>query len=263
VVERSDLTATADSAFLDQGREIAQLRKSPRVVGRGDRRFTLSGEIIDVLSRNREVERVRSAGRARATSDDVELMADSIELHVAEQKLVRAVAWGPIRARATQPGREITSDSIDVVMPGQRLREIHAVRGARAESLPDSTKIVPREKDWLSGDTIVAAFDTTVAPDSAAKAAITRLVATGHARSWQQLQHAGATGRDSTPAISYVTGGEILVRFDRERQVEYIDVKDKVWGVYLQPESDSARAKALRDSLATRKAPPRPPGRRP
>ncbi|MEA3245048.1 MAG: hypothetical protein U9Q74_02705, partial [Gemmatimonadota bacterium] len=141
-LRRNDLVATADSAFVDQGREFAALRRSPRVTGTGTDPFTLEGIEIDIYSHNRQAERVRSSGKARAANGDIVLTADSIDLRIADRKLARAIAWGPGRALAKQPGREIHADSIDVEMPAQVLRSIVAVRRARAESVPDSTKIV-------------------------------------------------------------------------------------------------------------------------
>ena len=141
VIERPDLLSKADSAMLDQGREVVALRIRPRVEGRGERKFTLEGVTIDILSRQRRAERVVSRGNARATSDEMRIEADTVDLRIANDKLSRAIAHGPKRAHATQAGRDITADSIDVDMPGQVLRAMVAVRGARAEGIPDTTKI--------------------------------------------------------------------------------------------------------------------------
>ncbi|HEV7595990.1 MAG TPA: hypothetical protein VGO33_13420, partial [Gemmatimonadaceae bacterium] len=57
-ITRPDLLATGDSAFLDSGRDFARLMRAPSVKGVGAHTFTLTGGIIDVYSRNRQVERV-------------------------------------------------------------------------------------------------------------------------------------------------------------------------------------------------------------
>ncbi|MDA1081324.1 MAG: hypothetical protein O2973_06540 [Gemmatimonadetes bacterium] len=252
---RPDLSATADSAMLDQGNEIAALRRSPRVVGRGERKFTLEGTEIDIFSRNRQAERVRSAGSAKATSDEVLLAADTIDLRITEQQLSRAIAWGTGGARATQDARDITADSIDVNMPGQVLHSMHAVRRARAESLADSTTIRSNEHDWFAGDTIVATFDT-LAPGDSGAAGIRRLEALGSAQSWQQAARDGATVPDSMPAINYMAGQSIAVEFGSDRTLSLVRVVGKVSGVLMQPTTDT-----LKQALpAAVKRPPVPPG---
>jgi hypothetical protein len=243
IIERPDLTATGDSAMMDQGREIASLRKTPKVVGRGDKKFTLDGNAIDIYSRNRQAERVRSAGSAKATSEEVQLDADTIDLRVADQQLSRAIAWGPKGAHATQAGRDITADSIDVAMPRQILRSINAVRRAKAETRPDTTKIRSKERDWFAGDTIVAEFDSVATRDTSSEAHIRSLVARGSARSWQQSARSGVAVPDSTPAISYITGRIITVSFAADRSLDRLTVLDQVTGILVQPTGDTTKVK--------------------
>ncbi len=182
IIERPDLHATADSAHMDNVKEIVRLRQEPKIEGRGERKFTLEGDLIDIFSKNREVERVKSAGKGKATSDDVTLTADTIDLRVANQKLDRAYAWGPKRAKAHSKDNDITADSIDVLMPGQVVREMRALRSALAETPPDSTKITSHKMDWLRGDTVIAQFDSIAPGDTVNKPAIKQIVASG--RRW-------------------------------------------------------------------------------
>ncbi len=101
IVERPDLLSTSDSAFVDKYTEFARLMQTPKVVGRGDRHFTLEGDVVDIFSKAHEVERVKSLGHAQATSDDITLKSDTIDLRVTNQKLERAFSWGTTRAHAT------------------------------------------------------------------------------------------------------------------------------------------------------------------
>jgi hypothetical protein len=98
------------------------------------------------------------------------------------------------------------------------------------------------ERDRLTGDTIVAHFDTAASQlrDTTSKPKITLLVSTGHATSLQHLPPRDTTLR--TPAIVYVTGKQITVRFD-SGAVQRVEVEDEdlAAGLYLEP--DSARAK--------------------
>jgi lipopolysaccharide export system protein LptA len=240
---RTDLTATSDSAMIDQGREIASLRRTPRVEGVGEHKFTLQGVAIDVYSRNREAERVLSSDSARATSDNVVLKADTIDLRLAARQLVRAIAWGRSRALASQPGRDLIADSIDVRMPGQVLHSMTAIRRARAESAPDTLKLRSKERDWFAGDTIVASFDTSATRDTAS-APLRSLVARGNAQSYQQSARDGVPLPDTSRVINYVAGTQIVADFDQSHALERVRVTGQVAGVIVQPSVDTARKAA-------------------
>ncbi|MDQ3949962.1 MAG: hypothetical protein M3282_06425, partial [Gemmatimonadota bacterium] len=243
-IRRPDLTANSDSVFLDSDREFMRLLGSPRIEGRRDRPYRLAGRVVDVHSRNRQLERVIAKGSGTAVSEDMTLTADTIELRVASDLLQHAVAWGPTGARAVSPTQTITADSITAVMPGQRVRTVTASRRAYAEAQPDTARVKTSEKDWLRGDTIVARFDTatTTPPDTARQPEIRQLVATGDAKSLYHLPPADSTAR--VPAINYVTGEVITIAFDSQR-VARVTVAGQRSGLYLEP-SDSASAAAPR-----------------
>ena len=261
IIERPDLVATSDSAFMDNGKEIVRLSLTPKIVGRGDRKFTLEGDFIDAYSKQRQVERVRSRGQAKATSEDVTLMADTIDLRITDQKLQRAYAWGPTRARARAKDQDITADSIDVMMPAQSLREMHALRRARAEGRPDSSKIISKESDWLLGDTIVAYFDSASAGDTTKKPVVHQIVATGSAAtpasSYRQVAPSGVD-KTEKPNLSYNTGLEIVVDF-KDGAVENVNVKGHAYGIYLETIPDSVRKQAPVDTTVKRAPTPKKP----
>jgi lipopolysaccharide export system protein LptA len=265
VITRPDLVARADSAELDDERELARLMRSPAIVGKGKRPFTLTGTLIDLFSHERQLQRVLAMGSARTVSEDVELRSDTLDMRLAANELDRAYAWGPARAVATSPGRDIVADSLDVRLSGQRLREVYAVGGARVESVPDTLHIRTDERDWLAGDTIVARFDTTVTPgDTASTPPLEQLVALGGARSYQHI--APDSGVTQRPSIHYVRGRDITVAFGGEpddRQVERVDVtapdSGLATGVYL----DAGDRGATVQSAAPGAARPAAPVRRP
>lgn len=233
-ITRPDMDSRSDSAFMDTGRDFARLLGNARVDSKGSRPFSLTSALIDLTTRERKLERVLATRSAKATSDDLELMADTLDLRVRDDKLQRAFAWGKSRARAVSPGRLMLADSLDVVMPSQRVQVVRLLRGAYAESVPDSTKIRSKERDWLRGDTIVARFDTTIMsgakPDSTPR--IRDLVATGRASSYYQI--ASDRGGPTRPSINYVRGRAITVLFDNQA-VATVKVLDKASGVYLEP----------------------------
>ncbi len=233
VITRPDLTAVSDSATMDGGTEWARLSGRPRIDGKGESKFTLVGRQVDLWSRNKRLERVLSADSAVATSDDVRLASDTIDMRLSGQKLSRAYAWGRSRAKAHTTDRDIVADSIDVDMPAQVLRELHAVRGARASSRTDSTRFTSTEDDWLLGDTIVATFDTVrAAADTAAKPVIRSIVAAGNAASFYQV--ASSQGAKAAPNLNYVKGKGITVDFGADRAVNSVTVRQKASGVYLE-----------------------------
>lgn len=259
---RPEVEARGDSMVLDSEAEVMVMMRNPVIEGRGSRSFTLTGVRIELRSGNRKLERVLSMGSARAVSQDLTLTSDTIDLRVTGDLLQRAIAWGPSRAKAYSPAQQITADSVDVVMPDQRIREMHAVRGAVAEGQPDSSRFRADTVDWLRGDTIVARFDSAAARDSVQRARLRELQALGHARSYYHLPPADSAMR--RPAINYVTGKEIVIGF-RAQRVSMVTVIEQAAGIYLEPNNTPTPSSAPAPSAAppSRPAPPPPPQPRP
>ena len=239
-ITRPDLHATSDSAYMNETRQYGRLLRRPQIEGRGERKFVLRGKAIDLFSKNRLVERVLSVDSAQAVSGDLDLRSDSIDLRVIENKLTRAYAWGPTGARAVSPDRTITADSMDVQMPNQRVSEVHAVGQAYAETVPDSTKLKTDQRDWLRGDTIVAAFDSALASDTSSRPRIRKLLATSNASSFYQIP--SNKGPTAEPSVNYVRGKTITVSF-QSQEVQSVVVEEQAAGVFLEPAADSAAAK--------------------
>jgi len=260
IIERPDILSTSDSAFVDKITEFARLTLTPKVVGRGERHFTLAGDIIDIFSKNHEVERVKSLGHAEATSDDVTLKSDTIDLRVTNQKLERAYSWGKTRARAHSKDQDITADSIDVLMPGQTLRTMRALGHALAESHPDSLKITSKNLDRLEGDTITAHFDTATAADTSKQPGIREIFARGtktsRAKSFYQVARANEKITDR-PNVNYVLGDSITVTF-RKKVVYEVRVNGHAEGFYNELAVDTT-AKATSGKDSTDKKPVKKP----
>lgn len=258
LVTRQEVLARGDSMALDSEREVTVMMRGPAIEGRRDRPFTLSGERIELMGKDRKLERVIAKGRAQAVSEDMTLASDTIELRIADDLLQRTIAWGPSRASASSPTQQIVSDSIDVSMPNQRIREMHAVRTALAEGRPDTTRFRADTLDWMRGDTIVARFDTAATRDTARTTTLRELVAVGNAKSYYHLPPADSTIRK--PAINYVIGREIMVDFQQQR-VAKVTVIDQAAGVYLEPKPEPAPSDTSRAATpaAAQTQPPRPP----
>ncbi len=242
VVVRPELTATGDSLYANSGSGLLRIMRTPKITGTKGRPFTLVGETIDLLSRRRKLDRVLAKNAATATSEDLNLRSDTIDMRVTDDLLQRAIAWGKSRAHATSLGQSMLADSIDVLLPLQKIRSMTAVRGASAEGLPDTTRFRTAEKDRLTGDTVIATCDSVPARDTAAKPRIRQLVAMGRPGALAtSLQH--LPPRDTSvcvPAINYVRGRLITVTFDSSK-VSTVVVKDadQAGGVYVEPNPDS------------------------
>jgi lipopolysaccharide export system protein LptA len=241
-ITRPDLLAKGDSVFLDGQREFARLMRTPSIQSRKGKPFTLTGGIIDLYSRNRNLERVVATPSGHVLSQDLELVADSVDLRVGANQLNRVIAWGrKSRAKALSPERQVVADSIDALMPGQRLREVRAIGTAYANSLPDTAHIISTERDWMRGDSVVAEFDSIPPTDTTSKPQAKRIVANGNASSFYQLSSAGA-GK-SAPNLNYVRGRIITVSF-ANKAVDQVDVIDQATGVYLEPSATGTVAPA-------------------
>lgn len=250
-ITRPDLRATADSAQLDQGIGLAELRRSPRIIGTGERTYTMVATEIDLWSKDEQLERVRGNGDGRIDADSMVLRADTLALRLVQQELDRVQAWGG-RARADGATQQMEADSLDLLMPRQQLEEVRAIGRALSRSRPDTLRIRSEEMDWIAGDTIIARFETVSAPGDTAEATRMRdVVSTGAARSFYQV--AVRDGDPALPNISYNRGRRITVTFT-EGEVRDVLVEDKASGLYLEA------PKAPTDT--TRTVAPAPSGRR-
>ena len=237
VIERSDLRATGDSATMDNGREYARLLRDPFVVGKGERPFTLDGVAIDMYSRERRLERVVSAGDAKATSDSLVLTADTIDIRLRDQQMERVYTWGG-RSRADGEAQDIEADSMDIMMPGQRLERLHAVGRAVALSDVDSARISSAERDWITGDTLIASFESVTDTSSGAqRSQMRQVVATGAARAFYQMPPSG--GAEGAPSLSYNRGRQITVDF-AAGEMSRVTVSERASGLFLEPLSPAA-----------------------
>jgi hypothetical protein len=219
----------------------------------------LVGNRIELYSQDRKLNRVVSQAGAQAISQDFTLRSDTIDLRITNDTLERAFAWGRNRAHVLSPAQNMTSDSLDVRMPGQRVREVHAIGKAFAEGRPDSTKFVADTTDWLRGDTIFAYFDTMAIIDTSRGPGLHKLVASDSAQAYYHV-----APRDTTlhrPAINYVKGHVIDIDFTDGKVASIVvdGAPGSVAGIYLEPSADTTGTKPNPRRGTTPKV--RPPGR--
>jgi hypothetical protein len=201
--------------MLDGGRRFSRLMKGPVVVSKGSRPFTLKGRVIEMYGAARRWIASSLSTRPTRSPKEFTVISDTLDLRITSSKLNRAFAFGPSGARATTSDRDIIADSLDIIMPDQRIRELRAIGKAFAESDPDTVRIRSEERDWIRGDTLIARFDSVAAADTT-QPPIRDLFAAGEASAYYRLAADGVNR--SRPGINYVTGRIIRLVFkDRSR----------------------------------------------
>jgi len=271
-IDRSDLSARSDSAWIDLRDSVGLLVGAPVVsakdsAARGADTLTyrLTGQRIRFeMTAGRQIRRVISMGDADARGPDWHLVADTLRLSLDSSRIQRAQAWGRnTRPRAVSDQSTIIADSLDIHMPGQVMDLVLAYGTAQATSRSDSTR---PEDDWLAGDSLRASF-ARIDTAGAARSEIRRVTAFGSsvqpARSFYHVDN------DRDPhgrrGISYSRGRRIQIAM-RDRKVRTVDIVGQVDGVYLEPlppGADTLGADSLRADTTTIRAPRRPSGQRP
>ena len=186
-ITRPNLSATGDSAFIDQGRRNnAPHAKAARSKGRRTTRSRCTGT-SSTCSPRTEV----AAGARPAERDGGERFDDAQVGHhrpSRTQRLTRSrlrverrrQRQSRGRAQVISPTQNLTADSLDVSCPARRIQLVRAVRDAHREAQPDTTHFRPANPTRSTGsrgDTIVAHFDTVAASDTSKRPAIKQLVA--------------------------------------------------------------------------------------
>jgi lipopolysaccharide export system protein LptA len=278
-IDRSDLSARADSAILNLADSVAYLIGSPEVVGRdtsapadsNSYRLTAHRIRFDLTGRQ-DIRRAFGAGRARAVGPDWTLRGDTLDIAFDSARVQRAQAWGmmdDVQPSAHSGLSVVLGDSLDIQLPGQVMREVWAYRRGLARTRPDSTVV---EEDWLAGDTLRAVFavaDTggAASPDDGASADTARagaeparggsevelVVASGSARAYYHVDNEREPG--GPRGVSYSRGQRIRIHL-QQRRVRTVDVVGQVDGVYLEPLP--TRAPADTSAADTTSAPERP-----
>jgi hypothetical protein len=251
MVDRSDFQARGDSMTLDSGPAgTGTLIGSPVLRGLGKDSFNLVGRRIDLGLDRQELRMVTALDDAHATSRQLDLVADTISLQLARRQLEQTLAWGTAtRPHALASDYEIRGDSVAFDTPEQLLREIRVYRRAWLAGRVDPGTA---DRDWMTGDTVVAQFAKW---DSAGttRSAIDVIRSRGHAHSFYRVNDARFPGK---PSVNYVRGDSIRVQMHRAptRGVLQVDIHGAVDGVYLEPVALRPDSAAARDSVRRKPA---------
>ena len=249
-IDRSDLKGRSDSMQLDTGKGSAGALIGHASIRRAvEDSFALAGKRIDLALTRRELTGI--VGRDSATtltSSDLDLLAATIALRLEGRKVVQTLAWGS-SPRALADEYEVRGDSLAIDTPNEQLKELRSFRNAWVGFRPDS---VQGDRDYLSADSIAAAFSESTGPGEK-KALLRRLEGNGSAASFYRITKAGAPG--GRPSINYARADRIVLTMQGtdSLKVEKVDMTGNVDGMQLEPQLlrvDSVRAR--RDSVRPR-----------
>ncbi len=265
-VDRSDLATRSDSLGLNTGKagKGLLLGGSPTLKASGKDTLDLAGKRIDFVLAERKITSVQSSDSAHAVTKDVDLVGDTISITLEDEKARLTLAWGrqhhPVALTADY---ELRGDSLVIDTPGQKLEIVRGIGRAWAGAKPDSAT---KERDWVSGDTVVIRF----ADDTGSKSRVSQLEATGTGKSFYRTAEKGTEkggqgrGPDSTkalavndkprkPSLNYARADRIVIhmRPAGDEGVEKVDFFGNVDGIQLEPDSTAGKAKPAMPRPAT------------
>ncbi|MEO6066472.1 MAG: hypothetical protein ABJB33_02065 [Gemmatimonadota bacterium] len=230
-IDRSDFAARGDSLRLDTGAgQDGALIGNAQLQGKGTDPYTLTGRRVLLRLAANQLSGVRAVIQARALTSEWDLVADTIDLTIANSQLVQTRAWGDsLRPRGVSPEREIRADSLAIDTPDRLPTEARLFGRGWVGTQLDS---VTGERDWLEGDSVVARF--APADSGPTRNVLRQVEARNRARSYYRVAD---RARPGPPSISYVRGDLILLRMraSGSNDVERVDVRGQVDGVQLQP----------------------------
>jgi hypothetical protein len=219
--------------------------------------FDLAGARIDFRLTDKAIEGVQARGQGHAVTRDLDLVADTIEIDLKDQKAEQTRAWGrEQRPLAISETYEVRADSLAVDTPGQRLRQVRAFMKAWIATETDSAS---SERDWIAGDTVVADF----AEHDSAGAKVNRLVMLESRVEAKSFYRSAEKPKDAAtpptaPGLNYARADRIVVhmRDDDDGGVERVDLFGRVDGVQLDPAPAGKGSASAGKPAATPGGPP-------
>lgn len=238
-INRSDFAATADSMRLDTGAgQDGTLIGNPVMRGFGADTFDLRGNRIDLTLSHQDLDFVVASGNAHAVGTDLDLTADTIALDIEQEELIQTLAWGRIdRPHAISAEYEIRADSLALDTPEGHLKQARAFGDAWVAGAVDS---ISRERDQLTGDTVIADFarsDSATTDTTSSGTVLERVDARSSATA---LYRTGEPEEDGSQGISYSRADRIviLMEISGEAGVKIVRLIGNVDGIQLDPVTD-------------------------
>ena len=246
-IDRSDLHGRGDSLQLDTGKAGAGfLLGNASILRTVSDSFALAGKRIDLALAKKELTGVTGRDSATLISKRLNLAAETIDLRLENRRVVQTRAWGKAQMpRALADEYEVRGDSLVFDTPGETLREVRSFRNGWVGFKPDSVK---GDRDWLSGDTVVATFEERQ-EKGAKKAALRRIEARNLARSWYRIE---ASKPGERPSIDYARADRIVLFMQHtdSAKVERVEMINAD-GVQVTPQAAKADT-ARKDTTAVK-----------
>lgn len=228
-IRRSTVDAKGDSASLDVARDEGALIGHAEASGGAEETgYQISGRRIDFRLRAGSLVWVQARGSANTLSADWRVVGDTIEFLLANDLIQAGSAWGDSTLpQAVSVSQTIQADSLAIDAPNQLLTEVRGYGRARATAI-DS---LSARSDWMSGDTVIARFDSTATGNRH----LSRLEAHSNAHAFYHVYN--EEDRARPPAINYSRGRHITALFKPDQVLDRVDIVDAADGVYLEPVS--------------------------
>ncbi|HEX6693503.1 MAG TPA: LptA/OstA family protein [Longimicrobiales bacterium] len=214
VITRRDMRGYGNDVAYDQSGGEMQLAQDARVESE---KYQLHGDTIRaLLTEGEDVREVRSIRNARLIAEDIRVNSPFLTIQLDSGAVNRLIATRPAGTAGRPDGMpevlstsfNLRADSIDTRAPGQKLERVDAVGHAFGERIdtaagPPQAGELPQylTNDWVTGDTIVAAF--TVDSAAAARAAARRAAA-------PTLERADAASTSASTDVSAANDGRVL-----------------------------------------------------
>jgi hypothetical protein len=241
-IDRSDFRGRGDSLALDTGKGSAGFLLGHAAVHRiATDSFALAAKRIDFALVRKELTGVVGKDSATLTSKDLDLTGETIDLRLKNRKVVQTLAWGKAaKPRALADEYEVRGDSLAFDTPEETLKELRSFRNGWVGFKPDSAK---GERDWLSGDTVVASFEQRQDAKGGKKSALRRLEANRAAHAFYRV---AGSKPGAPPSINYPRADRIVLFMlpGDSLKVERIVMTGHVDGIQLTPQAakpDSAK----------------------
>jgi lipopolysaccharide export system protein LptA len=263
-IRSTEMNGSADEAFYDSDAERLELRRNARATGD---RYELTGGFIRTDLRDGALQYVLAREGARMVHERLQVDGPQLQLWFEDDLLQRMVSGQvegsgtPGRSVALATGFRLEADSLEATLPGQRLREVHAIGSAQGEAWDTArvagpalasadrsperiVELAREERDLLFADTIIGFFREDTAAVAAAEEepepepVLERMLAIGDATSVYQSR---SNGENRRAGINYVTGDRIDLAFS-DGEVDVARVGGLKRGLYLDPIATGAPA---------------------
>lgn len=156
VIDRTDLSARADSAILTRTDGLGLLWGESWIEGEGIR---MEGDSIRFVSENQELEEIHAIGDGFVSGERFEVEAELIDIDLSNREVEQVQAHGEGVSRALSGGHELWGDSIRFAMFAGQIDTAYAIGDAVA---------IQRDSSWVPPPAPEPATADSTAADSTA-----------------------------------------------------------------------------------------------